>query len=491
MKLHHHLPAGTAAIWFGMAAISPGQITVNYDFTSGATVIENGQLSVGKTLGGLSGLSSITDVVTRLNLTSASTGDPMYLGDLYSSLTFGTSGETQRIAVLLNRPGRDDTSAFGSSLSALNVTLDDAATTNVWAASTGTGTYQTDGRLSVNPNTAGVAFAAGSNGLAALNGAPLTSNRVSLLVADYSQGGTATLASWGVSVTGAAASSGTFTPGANSSISDGTGTNNTVAAILNTTGASSGSLTLNLAGSTTFSNGVTGSAGITKTGAGTLVLGGTSNYSGATTVSNGTLLVNGGNTGSGAVNVTGGTLGGTGTVGGNTTVNTGAILAPGDAGVGKVGFSGDLTTGSGSIFEWELAATPAETGRGTSYDAVNVAGALGGSGAIFRVVLDGSQNFSESFWDTNRTWTDIFKTADAGSSVSFAANFSSVQYWNSTTGSLGTPTSQGAFTISGSSLTWTAVPEPSTALAGILLGSGLLRRRRRGRDSGLKIEDRR
>jgi len=154
------------------------------------------------------------------------------------------------------------------------------------------------------------------------------------------------------------------------------------------------------------------------------------------------------------------------------------MLAPGNPGVGKVGFTGNLTANSGSIFEWELAATPAETGRGTSYDAVNVAGTLGGSGAIFRVVLDGSQNFSESFWDTNRTWTDIFKTSDAGSNVNLASVFGSVQYWNSSSGSLGSPTGQGAFTITGSSLTWTAVPEPSGTLAGLLLGAGLLRRRR-------------
>jgi len=170
---------------------------------------------------------------------------------------------------------------------------------------------------------------------------------------------------------------------------------------------------------------------------------------------------------------------GTGTIGGNTTVNSGAILAPGNAGVGKVNFSGDLTASSGSIFEWELAATPAETGRGTSYDAVNVAGTMGGSGAIFRVVLNDSQNFSEAFWDINRTWTDIFTDADNTTAKTNWTNaFSSVQYYNITTGSLGTPTGQGYFTMGGSSLTWTAVPEPTTALAGILLGAGLLRRRR-------------
>jgi autotransporter-associated beta strand protein len=226
--------------------------------------------------------------------------------------------------------------------------------------------------------------------------------------------------------------------------------------------------------------GVTNS--VIKEGAGTAILTGTNSYSGTTAINAGVLsIAASASTGSGDVTVNNALtkLMGTGTIGGNTTVNSGAILAPGNAGVGKVNFSGDLTASSGSIFEWELAATPAETGRGTSYDAVNVAGTMGGSGAIFRVVLDGAQNFSESFWDTNRTWTNIFTAADNTTAKTNWTNaFSSVQYYNITTGSLGTPTGQGSFTMSGSSLTWTAVPEPTTALAGILLGTGLLRRRR-------------
>jgi hypothetical protein len=38
--------------------------------------------------------------------------------------------------------------------------------------------------------------------------------------------------------------------------------------------------------------------------------------------------------------------------------------------------------------------------------------------------------------------------------------------------------SEGYFSISGGTLKWTAVPEPTSALAGLLLGGGLLRRRR-------------
>jgi autotransporter-associated beta strand protein len=222
--------------------------------------------------------------------------------------------------------------------------------------------------------------------------------------------------------------------------------------------------------------------GVTKTGAGTTTLGATNTYSGATAVDAGTLVINGSTSTSSAVTVSnaGSKLTGSGTVGGNTTINPGAILAPG-SGVGKESFSNNLTLGaaSGSIFEWDLASTPAATGRGTSYDAVNVAGTLAGSDAIFRVLLNGGQDFSETFWDTARTWTDIFKSADGGSNLSIAAIFSGVEYYNSANGALtGIPTTQGYFSFSGTSMNWTAVPEPSTALAGLLLGAGLLRRRR-------------
>jgi autotransporter-associated beta strand protein len=217
---------------------------------------------------------------------------------------------------------------------------------------------------------------------------------------------------------------------------------------------------------------------VVKTGAGTTILTGANTYTGTTTVSAGALSING-STGSGDVTVSnGGTkLMGTGTVGGNTTLTSGAIHAPGNS-VGTQALSGNLTYSS-SIFEWELATTPDTSGRGTNYDAVNVAGTLGGSDAIFRVVLNGSQDFSEGFWNSNHNWTDLFTAADGTTPKTDWANiFSSVQYYNGSLGNIGMPTSQGAFSMTGNTLTWTAVPEASSALAGLLLGAGLLRRKR-------------
>jgi autotransporter-associated beta strand protein len=381
-------------------------------------------------------------------------------------------------------------------VSSLNVILDDSEPhPNIWEVlatvlATELGIYNADGRLDVDPNDElAQDFIDGSNGLAALNGTPPASDRVSLLIADCSQGGVATLASWGMSITGVSASSGTLTPGANASISDaGAASNNMVAVQLDTTGADADALVLNVAGTMTFSDSVIGSAGITKNNSGMLKLNGINTYMGPTTVNAGFLSINGSTSTSSAVTVSndGSKLMGTGTVGGATTINSGAILAPGNS-VGKETFANTLTLNPGSIFEWELAATPKDSStgiRGTDYDAVNVTAAipLAGSGAIFRVVLDGTQNFGDAFWNANHTWTDIFKTADSGSDVSFASIFSRVEYWNTKNGALtDVPATQGAFTYSGNTLTWnyTAVPESSSALAGLLLGACLMRRRRK------------
>lgn len=508
-----------------------GQLTINYDFTQNQTVPDNGQLTVTKNLGGLSGLATFTDVDVRLNLTTApgpvpngpfwttapisgrdmaasnslsmrdtgftslrgmdlhqafslrsspdatnSLSDPMFLGDLYSTVTFGSNlnGGT-RTAVLLDRSGRDNTNAFGSSLSSLNVTLDDSTTlTNVWATTSSTGTYNSDGRLGVNPFGPGVPFndADRTNTLTALNGAHLASNNVSLLVSDTNSGGTATLSNWGLSVTGTAASSGTFTPGAGAYLSDtGSGATNNVGATMNVTGADGGSLSLNFAGTTTFSGGITGTAGITKIGAGTLILSAAGTYTGNTTVNAGTLLVTnsaGSATGTGNVTLNGnGTvLGGTGIISGSVTagnVTPGAVINPGPAGANATsGAVGTLNIGA-------LTLTGANTlhidasGIGTgNWDQLVANGVTLGSTSTLQVSIASGLTFvaGAQYVVIDNTSLSAISGTFSGIAQGGTYTFGGYDFFASYTGG------------NGNDFVLTAVPEPATWLgAALALGA--------------------
>ena len=91
------------------------------------------------------------------------------------------------------------------------------------------------------------------------------------------------------------------------------------------------------------------------------------------------------------------------------------------------------------------------------------------------MVLGGSaltdiQNTGNAFWNTpfgTQTWSMTSIFGDAFNSGAFTSVQTSTDV-----------SAYGAFTITGTSLTWTAVPEPTSALAGLLLTAGLLRRRR-------------
>lgn len=221
-----------------------------------------------------------------------------------------------------------------------------------------------------------------------------------------------------------------------------------------------------------------GSVGITKNGNGTMELSGSNSYSGTTQINAGKLLVNGNNAAAtGAVTVaSGATLGGSGIVGGATTIS--GTHSPGNS-PGIQSFYSDLHYTSTSIFEWDLA-NSSQGARGTDYDGVNVGGNLtGATGATFKVVL-GSGSFTDAFWKTNQTWSDIFKSGidGSGSTIPIASVFSNIQWFQGSTDVTLLTSSQGHFSLDGSSLTWTAVPEPSSALAGLLLASALIRRKR-------------
>lgn len=237
-------------------------------------------------------------------------------------------------------------------------------------------------------------------------------------------------------------------------------------------------------GTNTFSGIISGTseAGLTIAAAagttGSFILSGGNTYGGATSISSGVLLVNGNNSGAtGNVSVSSGaTLGGNGTVGGATTIS--GTHAPGSAAatVGTQTFSSSVTYSTSSIFSWDLNAVSTDPGAATvnsgPYDKVVATGAITGSSAVFNVVLGSGKAFTDAFWNTSKSWNDIFT---ASSAPNLATIFTSIGGTGITNGVVA---DQGTFAFAGSSLTWTPVPEPSSALAGLLLGAGLLRRNR-------------
>ncbi len=123
----------------------------------------------------------------------------------------------------------------------------------------------------------------------------------------------------------------------------------------NSTGniANSGALTISPGSSNiTYSNAISGTGSITKTGSGRLELTGVNTYSGTTTVSAGELKVNGSASSSAVTVSSGATISGTGTVGA-LTINSGATLAAGNS-PGTLNVSGDLTLNSGSTTNFEF-----------------------------------------------------------------------------------------------------------------------------------------
>ncbi len=250
---------------------------------------------------------------------------------------------------------------------------------------------------------------------------------------------------------------------------------------------------VNAGANLTVSSGIGESGGartLTKSGAGTLTLAGANNYKGGTVVEAGALSVTG-SLGTGTVTVKdGATLKGAGVIGGDVTIESGGTHAVGNSpGVQTV--NGNLNYESGSIFDWELvsnldgdAGDAGDTGvAGIHYDAV--AGSATKtltveSGAIFNVILNvgSAVDFSNGFWAVNQKW-EVFSGFESVSGM-FTLGSVTVDSQGKSSG-LERPGGSFGFSSSGSglALTWTVVPEPGGALAGILLAAGLLRRRRK------------
>jgi len=296
-----------------------------------------------------SGMASITDVNVNLSLSSLPQQNPMWLGQIYSTLTYGVASEEERTAVLLNRPGVSNSNAFGSSLSSLNVTLDDSATTSIFNVASGTGTYQADGRLGVDPYGSRVAYNPSNvnAGLSALNGSLLQSQKLSLLVADTQQGATGKLDRWGVQIKGTATSSGTINTGAGGSVAaTGTGAQSVGATVHSaSTGAGAVGLLASANQTLNLNGGVSGGGDFNKSGSGTVKVGDSAGFTGTLNVNEGKVLVGGALASASTTLVgSGGLLGGSGTV-------------------------GSVVWNSGATYEWQLRSV-------TDWDMLRVAGTM-------------------------------------------------------------------------------------------------------------------
>ena len=153
---------------------------------------------------------------------------------------------------------------------------------------------------------------------------------------------------------------------------------------------------MNNAGATlVMGDAITGPAGMTTAGSGTLDLKGTNTLTGTTTVTAGTLLVDG-SLGDVAVSSSA-TLGGTGTVA--SVATTAGTVSPGDSATatGILTDSGGLTLDSSSNFNVTI---NDGTTAGTNYDQVSAGGAISLADATLHVTLGSLGTFTPVPGDT-------------------------------------------------------------------------------------------
>jgi autotransporter-associated beta strand protein len=120
--------------------------------------------------------------------------------------------------------------------------------------------------------------------------------------------------------------------------------------------------------STAINSVISGAGGLTKSGAGTLVLSGNNSYTGGTTVEEGKLIVNGSVNGSAVTVDSGATVGGSGSV---KTLTLNGMLTPGNS-AGTFTATSGASWNNGSSYDWEIYSLT--SGAGTGWDLLSVSG---------------------------------------------------------------------------------------------------------------------
>jgi fibronectin-binding autotransporter adhesin len=278
------------------------------------------------------------------------------------------------------------------------------------------------------------------------------SNNITINDLSATMGRTATLGSFALAAVGTNAYTGTI-------------------ALNNTLNIKSSSPTSN---ALTFSGIISGAGGLIINPGGTISPGavkftGDNTYLGTTLVNAGTLLVNGNQsaaTGTVTVNSSG-TLGGSGTIGGAVTVNSGGHLAPGES--TGILHTGALTLSSGSFFNVEINGAIA----GSNYDEVISSGAINLAGSTLTLTVGGTLTMGEKFFilENSSALPNGVGTFTNGATISAGGYTFLIQYADS---------GDGGLTLNDISLEVTAVPEPSTWVAGTLalLAVGYAQRKR-------------
>ena len=209
----------------------------------------------------------------------------------------------------------------------------------------------------------------------------------------------------------------------------------------------------------TINNGV-GIVAITKVGSGRQTLGGINGYTGATTINGGTLVLGASASLAGSVTTIGaaGQLAGSGTIAGPVTAS--GIIAPGLS-AGTLTINNNLILGGSATLSYELNGTNQAVGAGVN-------DLLAG---IVNLTLDGALNVAElgSFGGlSSGSWRLINYTGtltDNGLTIGTMPNTDPGTSFTIDTATAG-------------QVNLMLVPEPGTALLGLLAGLGLLRRRR-------------